>query len=128
MKLAVGIRKLGFRKWYERELLQGHAHMVLWLLCVIGLIAAFEGSSRSQPLGDQLLSLLTIVACAGMALWAMRRYLHLLSHAEAVAQQADCPRCGTYGRLELLHSNASGDEVHVKCRHCGQEWDIRGGD
>jgi hypothetical protein len=29
MKLAEGIRKHGFRKWYERELLQSHAHMLL---------------------------------------------------------------------------------------------------
>ena len=43
MKLAEGIRKHGFRKWYERELLQSHAHLVLTFLCAIGLFAAFEG-------------------------------------------------------------------------------------
>jgi hypothetical protein len=124
MKLAVGIRKLGFRKWYERELLQGHAHMVLCFLCVIGLFAAFEGGSRNDPLGAQLGNLLTILVCAGTGLWALRRYLFLLGHAEAVANQADCPQCGTYGRLDLLHSDASGDEVRVKCRKCGREWEI----
>jgi hypothetical protein len=36
MKLAEGIRRHGFRKWYERELLQSHAHLVLCFLCVIG--------------------------------------------------------------------------------------------
>jgi hypothetical protein len=36
--------------------------------------------------------------------WALRRYLYLLSHAEATASQADCPACGAYGRLELLHA------------------------
>jgi len=127
MKLAVGIRKLGFRKWYERELLQGHAHMVLWFLCLIGLVAAIEGSARSHPLVDQLMNLFTIVACAGMGYWAMRRYLYLLGHAEAVANQAECPQCRTHGRLDLLRTNANGDELDVRCRKCGQEWRISDG-
>ncbi len=33
MGLAEGIRKHGFRKWYERELLQSHLHMLLLLFC-----------------------------------------------------------------------------------------------
>ena len=37
MKLADGIRKHGFRKWYERELLQSHAHLVLTFLCAMGI-------------------------------------------------------------------------------------------
>ncbi len=124
MKLAEGIRKLGFRKWYERELLQGHAHMVLWFLCLIGLVAAIEGSARSHPVGDQLMNLLSIVACAGMGYWAMRRYLYLLGHAETVANQAECPQCRTHGRLDLLRTDVNGDELDVRCRKCGQEWRI----
>jgi hypothetical protein len=31
-RLYDGIRKVGFRKWYERELLSSHAHMVLAFL------------------------------------------------------------------------------------------------
>jgi hypothetical protein len=124
MKLAEGIRKHGFRKWYERELLQGHAHMVLCFLCVIGLLAAFEGSSRQHPLGEQLADLATVLLCAGVGLWALRRYFYLLGHAESVANQADCPQCGTYGRMELLQADASGDEVQVRCRKCGHGWHI----
>ena len=30
--LAEGIRRFGFRKWYERELLSSHAHMLLAVL------------------------------------------------------------------------------------------------
>jgi predicted Zn finger-like uncharacterized protein len=124
MKLAVGIRKLGFRKWYERELLQGHAHLVLCFLCFIGLFAAFEGSSRSLPLGEQLVDAATIVLFTVTGAWALRRYLFLLGHAEAVANQADCPQCSTHGRLDLLQASASGDRVQVKCRQCGHAWDI----
>ena len=32
MKIAQTIRQAGFRKWYERELIQSHAHLVLLVL------------------------------------------------------------------------------------------------
>lgn len=123
MKLAEGIRRIGFRKWYERELLQSHAHLVLAFLCLLGLFAAFEGAWRHRDWGDLGTGLLS----AALGLWALRRYLRLLSVAEAVANQADCPQCKTYGRLELIRSDATGDEVHVRCRHCGHEWDVSSG-
>jgi hypothetical protein len=124
MKLADGIRKHGFRKWYERELLQSHAHMVLTFLCVIGLFAAFEAASKFRTLQDQLVDLTAALLCASIGLWALRRYLRLLASAEAVANQADCPVCGTYGRLDLVEANAAGDEVHVRCRKCQHAWHI----
>jgi len=124
MKLAEGIRKHGFRKWYERELLQSHAHMVLTFLCVIGLFAAFEAASKFRTLQDQLIDLTAALLCAGIGLWALRRYLRLLTSAEAVANQADCPSCGTYGRLDLVEADATGDEVAVRCRKCSHHWRI----
>ena len=52
MNLAEGIRKHGFRKWYERELMQSHAHMLLLLFCTIGLLGAFEVFNRAaQAMG-----------------------------------------------------------------------------
>ncbi len=124
MKLAEGIRRHGFRKWYERELLQGHAHMVLLLFCTLGMLATLEGTSRSHPFSEQFADLATIVLCAATGAWSMRRYFYLLAHAEAVANQADCPQCGTYGRLDLLQSDATGNEVQVACRKCGHHWHI----
>jgi hypothetical protein len=126
MTLAEGIKKHGFRKWYERELLQSHAHLVLTFLCVIGLFAAFEAAWRFKGWQDQLLDFGAAALCATVGLWALRRYLHLLNHAEWAAHQADCPHCKTYGRLELLNANASGDNVSVRCRKCGHQWQITG--
>lgn len=124
MKLAEGIRRLGFRKWYERELLQSHAHLVLTFLCIIGVFAALEALTHYRSLADQAADLATLLLSAGAGLWALRRYLYLLSHAEAVAHQAECPQCKTYGRLELLASDATGDTVQVRCRHCTHVWRI----
>jgi predicted Zn finger-like uncharacterized protein len=126
MKLAEGIRRHGFRKWYERELLQSHAHLALTFLCLIGIFAAFEGITRSGPLADKADDVATLLLSGAAGLWALRRYLYLLSHAEAVAHQADCPQCEAYGRLELLQSDASGESVQVRCRACGHVWRIDG--
>ncbi len=126
MKLADGIRKHGFRKWYERELLQSHAHLLLTFFCVIGLFAAFEAAGKFRSLQDQLTDVVAVLLCAGIGLWALRRYLRLLSHAEAVAHQADCPQCKAYGRMEVVQErcHADGDEVQVRCRKCSHGWRI----
>jgi predicted Zn finger-like uncharacterized protein len=124
MKLAEGIRKHGFRKWYERELLQSHAHLLLCFLCVIGLFAAFEAAWRFEGGLDRLANLGAGLLCAATGLWALRRYLTLLNTAEAVANQAECPQCKAYGRLELLQSDATGEQVRVRCRGCGHGWHI----
>lgn len=124
MKLADGIRKHGFRKWYERELLQSHAHLALTFCCVVGIFAAFEASSRFHSLADQLTDIAAVLLCSATGVWALRRYLYLLSHAEAAAHQADCPQCGTYGRLELMPPERGDEAVPVRCRKCGHTWRI----
>ena len=130
MKLADGIRKHGFRKWYERELLQSHAHLVLTFFCVIGIFAAFEALGRFRSLSDQFIDLLAILLCAVIGLWALRRYLVLLSHAEATAHQADCPGCKAYGRFKLAsdtaHERPQGDRIAVCCSKCQHRWTISG--
>ncbi|MDP1533567.1 MAG: hypothetical protein Q8N44_00935 [Rubrivivax sp.] len=124
MKLAEGIRRHGFRKWYERELLQSHGHMALTFICTIGVLAGFESMPQAQGWSDRATSLATVALCVAVGLWSLRRYLFLLSHAEAVAHQADCPSCGTYGRLKLVRPDSNADQVAVCCRQCGHEWRI----
>ena len=124
MKLAEGIRKHGFRKWYERELLQSHAHLVLTFFCVIGLFAAFEALGRFRSFNDQLTDIVAILICAALGVWALRRYLHLLMHAEVTAHQADCPQCKAYGRFKLDGENARDDSVQVCCNKCQHRWTI----
>lgn len=124
MKLAAGIRKHGFRKWYEHELMRSHAHMALAFICLIAVIAAFEAASKYRGWLDQFIDIAAILVCTGIGLWALRRYLHLLMHAELVANQADCPACGTYARFQLVQSDALDERAAVRCRNCGNEWTI----
>jgi len=121
--LAEGIRRVGFRKWYERELLSSHAHMLLAFLCVIALMAsmeAFHGASSGQKLANVAF----VIVSAGIGLWALRRYLYLLMHAEEVANQANCPQCATYGSLTLVEENLRNGDALVCCKKCGHNWTI----
>ena len=104
--------------------LQGHAHLALTFICMVGVFAAFEAATTFRSWGDQLADLGSGLLCAGAGLWALRRYLYLLMRAEAVAQQADCPGCQTYGRMELIRADVRGEGVQVRCRHCGHGWHI----
>jgi hypothetical protein len=125
VRLADGIRKHGFRKWYERELLQSHAHLALTIVCSLGIFGGLESFGASRALNDHMADVATVLLCTAVGLWALRRYLFLLSHAEAVAHQADCPGCGTYARLQLVQPNAAHDSpVEVSCRSCGRQWSI----
>ena len=119
--LADGIRRVGFRKWYERELLSSHAHMLLAFLCVIGLMASMEAFHGASALG-RLLNVAFILISAVVGLWALRRYLFLLTHAEDIANQANCPRCATYGSLNLVDEDRHTGDALVCCKRCGHRW------
>ena len=119
--LAEGIRTIGFRRWYERELLSGHAHLVLLLLSVVGLMACLELIPSQMP-AERLAFAFYGVVCAAIGVWALRRYLYLLIRAEAIANQANCPRCKAYGRLRLVEGTKRYGTTQVQCRSCAQGW------
>jgi hypothetical protein len=121
--LADGIRKVGFRKWYERELMSSHAHMLLALLCTIALMAILE-LFQGGSVAEKLLNVGLFMLSAAVGLWALRRYLYLLAHAEAVADQANCPHCAAYGRLDVVEEDRRNGQALVKCRKCGHEWTL----
>lgn len=150
--LAQGIRTVGFRRWYQRELLAGHAHLVLLLLAVVGFMACLELMSELRG-GERLLNAVYAVACAFIGAWALRRYLYLLLRAEGLANQANCPSCGAYGRLTLSPAaphhpestransapssrgpatrqdpteDTTEDTTEVCCRACKTVWTIQG--
>ena len=126
MRLSDGIRRHGFRKWYERELLQSHAHLALTFLCAVGLFAAVEAAMHFTAWTDRAIDALAILISGAIGVWALRRYLYLLMHAEHVANQADCPQCGTYARFSLVEGTpaTTGLSVTVCCRQCAHQWSI----
>lgn len=120
-RLAEHFKRIGFRKWYERQLLSSHAHMVLAFLSVIAVVGAMEAFRTSQ--GDtQLANVLFVVLGAGIGAWAMRRYAFLMMRAEQAADQASCPDCGDYGRFQVVGHRPRQQEIDVCCRRCSRGW------
>ena len=121
--LATGVRRVGFRKWYERELLSSHAHMVLAVLGVIGLLGSFEAMRGASP-DQKVVNLVFVLLCAVISFWALRRYLFLLMRAEEIANQANCGDCGEYGRFTVVGENQNEGETEVRCAKCSHQWSI----
>jgi hypothetical protein len=125
MKLDEGIRKHGFRKWYERELMHSHAHLLLLIACAIGLMTSLAVFSNAAPLSQRALDTAAIGMFAAVGFWSLRRYFYLLLHAEHVASQAVCSACKTYGRFSLVAVRVTQEaSLQVRCRKCQHEWAI----
>ncbi len=126
MAIPQSIQRHGFRKWYERELLSGHSHLVLLLLCGLAVAGAMEAFWRAP--GQGLLMAASVLLAAGIGLWALRRYLFLLMRAELIANQAVCAACQTYGRWAVESQSAADEatgspaQMRVCCRKCGARW------
>lgn len=125
MTLAAGtipqaISKRGFRRWYESELLSGHANLVLLIFATLGVMGAmeaftFEGSER-LPLAA------SVLGGAAVGVWALRRYLRVLARAEMIANQAVCGECQAYGRFEVEYGQRQA--MQVRCHACGHRWSV----
>jgi hypothetical protein len=120
------IRQRGFRRWYERELVRGHAHLLLLLLCAVAAMGAVEAFGQLHGL-QRLLMVASLLVAAGLGAYAVRRYLYHLGLAEALANQAECPHCHTYARWQPEGSAISQPgslQMPVRCRKCEGCWTI----
>lgn len=128
---AEGIRRLGFRRWYERELIEGHAWLVTGFLSLIVVAVCLEQIDWRRPV-QEAASILYIVAGVLLCLFSLRRYSRILIRAECLGGQSTCAQCSTYGVLQVLDAGAPADAEHsaemgwlrVSCRRCGHQWRI----
>ena len=70
MSEAEGIRKLGFRRWYERQLIESHAWFVTCFLCLILALACAEDMEFKAG-GVQPVLMLATIAAAGITAMAV---------------------------------------------------------
>lgn len=124
MRLEDGLRKHGFKRWYSRELGRAHLQLLILVLSSVGVFAAVELVARPSPTPTRLGNLLLLLVCLALGLRSLRRYFAIFMRAEAIAGQAVCPGCRTYGRLRLQTAAASNGEVSVVCVKCARPWQI----
>ena len=136
MDPTASIRRLGFRKWYERELIKCHGALVTCLLC--GILVAALVESLSTPGASTGLLLPGGVMFAAIVLgWiSWRAYIKILQRAELYGERSSCPQCKAYGRFEVLDSGMDSVPgrtaeavaplaaawMRVRCRKCSATW------
>lgn len=127
---AQDIARLGFRRWYERQLVESHVWLVTGFLSGVLIVALLEDVNPRAGAPFSPISLLVILAAAPLAVVAMRRYIRLLQRAELLAEQCTCPACAAYGAVRVVDAlsplpSADGlQAMRVACRKCGQHWRV----
>lgn len=135
MEPVPGITRLGFRKWYERQLIAGHAALVTCILCMIAVAICLEEFTRQAPL-PAVMILLGGVAVASVVGWkCLRYYQHAMVEAWRFGECSVCRKCETYGRFNVLSSGvmtsmATATDpspnamvwMNVACKKCGNIW------
>jgi hypothetical protein len=129
------LKKLGFRKWYERQLIESHAYLITCLLAVLLVVSLLEARRMPENAQYNLPMLLLAAASVIGAGFAWHRYRRILFEAERLGEAAVCSACGVYGKFSVVRSfphPQTGLDVevesmpfmHVRCRQCAHEWDI----
>jgi hypothetical protein len=135
MKVADEIRRLGFRRWYERQLAVSHAYLVAAFLALIALLAGIEAMGHLRRSAGFYLLVAVGAAAAGTLMFiAWRRFNVLLARAELFAENAECARCKAWGKFRVIAAEPSAADdppeagrphwVKVKCTVCGNEWKL----
>lgn len=131
------IRTHGFRRWYERQLIDCHAWLVSWFLGLIVMVSGIEVAGR----GAASLVSGALMVLGGLAViwYSWKRYHLLLEIAERLGEQAVCPKCQAYGKFKVqssgpaplpdggdptLENHGGGLWLRVQCRKCGDEWTL----
>ena len=129
--VAHRIRKLGFRRWHERQLIGAHASLVTGFLCMIVVLICQDQFSLREGSGFRELMLLMLIATGVVVCYhTVKSYFRVLFRAEHFAEQAVCGECRTYGVLEVVAAPAQDRPNHsdgnewfkVRCRKCGHGW------
>ena len=131
MTPAQGIDKLGFRRWYERQLIEGHVYFVTCFLSLIVLAASLEQIDLHGPLGQQIWLATLVAGSAWLCFKSLRWYNFLLVRAEVLGAQSNCAQCSAYGVLKVVEAGCGSAEdesaadnswIRVRCKKCGHEW------
>ena len=136
MDIASRIRDLGFRKWYERQLIDSHLALTTCFLSGVAIAACLEEIRLAEAGWKSVTLLAVVLGGALLCAYSWRRYITVLQRAEAYGSRSCCPACKAYARFDVLVSGivAKGpyldpDEpalpspwLRVRCRKCGTAW------
>lgn len=123
--LAGRIARRGFRRWYERQLIDAHLWLVGCFIAMVMVAAGLELSSLQAGLADRLYDAVLVLGGIAATLYGFKRYALALMVAEFIAEQAECPDCGRYGFRVNKAVTAQRGEVPALCPKCSHCWAVR---
>lgn len=129
------IGKLGFQKWYERQLRESHIWLVAAFVCLILLTIGFELLSFRERIVTALVTVVMIVSGLSISWLAFKKYSRSIRLARAVGDLVRCPPCGNPSfsvvRREIpgvnnmptrIAHDLNRDGLLVSCRRCHLKW------
>lgn len=116
MEPADSIRRLGFARWYERRLIEGHAWFISGFICMIAIAACLEELNFRGSIARLFVYVIVVLAAGAVGIYGLVRYQQILAEAEHIGEHATCAACGAYARFRLISPS------QVRCRKCGNEW------
>ena len=120
MEPARTIGKFGFRRWYERQLIEAHCWLITCLLCALAIAVGAELASFRRPLAELLPTLGLIFVGGLICVHALRRFFAQLQQANRMAETSACRSCGVYDSFRVIEEFPS--RMRVRCRRCDSEW------
>lgn len=113
------IRTLGFRRWYERQLIESHLWLAACFVSMILVAAGMELLSLRDGIPEFTFDL-SVIGGAGVFGWvSWRRYAAVMLRAEAIGEQASCPACQHYG---FRFGGLDGERIRATCPKCQRHW------
>src|SRR6185503_4132549 len=91
MEPADSIRRLGFNRWYERQLIEGHAWFISGFICMILIAACVEELSFRGSAWHVLGYVALVLGASAVGIYGIVRYQQILVESERVGERATCP-------------------------------------
>ena len=132
------IRTDGFKRWYERQLIECHLWLVTWFLGVITLVSGIEVAGAGPD--SRIVGASLLLGGLAVTVLSWTRYRLLLLVAERLGEQAVCPKCKVYGKFKVHATwptdlpdggnpqlEKKGDAIWLRahCSQCGEEWILK---
>jgi hypothetical protein len=116
---ARSIERLGFKRWYERQLMEGHAWLVSCFLCALAIAATLEVFGFRLSSAGGILTLAFVYVGALVCWHSLKRYRAIMAQAERLSEQSTCKACRAYAAFSII---AQHPKMSVRCLKCANEW------
>jgi len=129
---ALGIRKLGFKRWFERQLIESHLFLVTCFLCLVLVLAVLEELASHASVLERTVMFAVMLGGTALGIFSWNRYRAILFRALQLSERSTCEGCGAHARFSVVDSGRAyvGDIVEnhdeawlkVRCAKCGHQW------